>query len=172
MCTVTKTQKYPGFVFPPGTPLYPSHEYVERYHRDFAAHFELTPYIRFNHTVVKSSWVGNSTAGHWDISVCDHEDKILRRKFDHLVVASGRNQHPRIPTWPGQEEWLTHGPRHRPQRQILHSFWYRGSKPYSNRSVIVVGAGASGRDIVAQIISTTKKASLRRILQAGTYVLS
>ena len=62
---------YPGFPFPPGTPLFPSHEYVQRYHRDFALQYNLMPYLMLNHTVLSASWVGTSEEGRWDILVAD-----------------------------------------------------------------------------------------------------
>ncbi|KIN95358.1 hypothetical protein M404DRAFT_1007501 [Pisolithus tinctorius Marx 270] len=76
---------YPGFPFPPGTPLFPLHEYIEQYHRDYATNYGLWPYIKFNHTVLSSSWAGTPQTGHWEIIVEDGNGNRVQRSFDHLV---------------------------------------------------------------------------------------
>lgn len=152
---------YPGFPFPPNTPLYPSHEHIQKYHRDYATHYNLLPVIRFNHTVLTSNWVGNATVGHWNVTIRNHAEQLQQRTFDHLVVATGHNHYPNIPTWPGQQEWLENSPRNGPRREILHSIWYRNPEKYTNRSVIVMGSGASGRDAGAQIREYARKVSIQ-----------
>ena len=150
---------YPGFPFPPGTPLFSSHEYVEEYHRDFALHCNLMPYIMLNHTVLSASWVGSSEQGRWDLVVADHNGQETRRSFDHLVVANGHNHYPHSPTFPGQDEWLRHGGSGR-QREILHSIFYREPERYANQTVVVVGSGASGRDAASQVVLYARKVAI------------
>ncbi|KAI6149282.1 hypothetical protein BKA82DRAFT_4353296 [Pisolithus tinctorius] len=142
---------YPHFPFPPGTPLFPTHEYIERYHQDYATHYGLWPYIKLNHTVLSSSWVGTPHAGHWEMVVEDHNGDRIRRSFDHLVVAVGRYHEPHMVVFPGQEAWLenTKGGL---QREILHSMWYRNPIWYVNRTVVVVGGGPSGVGIASQVL--------------------
>lgn len=155
---------YPGFPFPPNTPLYPSHEHIQQYHRDYAIHHDLLPSIRFNHTVLASNWVGNSSVGYWNVTICDHSQRLLRQRFDHLVVATGHNHYPNIPTWRGQQEWLENSPLNQPSREIVHSMWYRNPERYTNRSVMVVGSGASGRDAGTQIGEYARKVSILVVL--------
>lgn len=155
--TPVPAMTYPKFPFPPNTPLYPTHEHIERYHQDYADHFNMTPYIKFNHTVVSTNWVGNSTVGHWNVTIRDHKEHSQQRAIDHLVVASGHNHYPHAPQWPGQEEWLNNSPIAGHEREILHSIWYRSPERYSNRSTIVVGSGASGRDAASQISEYARK---------------
>ncbi|KAI6010734.1 hypothetical protein F5J12DRAFT_564311 [Pisolithus orientalis] len=141
---------YPRFPFPPGTPLFTTHEYIERYHQDYATRYDHWPYIKLNHTVLSSSWVGTPRAGHWEVVVEDHSGDRIQRSFDHLVVAVGINLQPHIAVFPGQEAWLenTKGGL---QREILHSMWYRDPGGYVNQTVVVVGGGPSGVDISSQI---------------------
>ncbi|KAF9219775.1 dimethylaniline monooxygenase [Gyrodon lividus] len=155
--TPVPTMTYPGFPFRPGTPLYPRHEYVEQYHQDVALHFNLMPYIMFNHTMVSSSWSGTPTAGHWNLIIQDGNGREIRKSFDHLVVASGHNHYPHIPTFPGQEEWLRNSPVGGRQREILHSMWYREPARFADQTVVVVGAGASGLDAARQLGSIAEK---------------
>ncbi|KAG6374674.1 hypothetical protein JVT61DRAFT_4043 [Boletus reticuloceps] len=159
--TPVPSMTYPDFPFPPGTPMFSSHEYVLEYHRDFALQYNLLPYILFNHIVLSASWVGTSEEGRWDIVVDNGNGRKTRRSFDHLVVASGHNHYPHILTFPGQDAWLrrrngAHGRR----REILHSIFYRDPERYANQTVVVVGAGASGQDAASQVALYARKVAL------------
>ncbi|CAL1714220.1 unnamed protein product [Somion occarium] len=148
------TMTYPGYTFRPHTPLFPTHEYVEQYHVDFAVNNNLTSYIRLNHTVHSAGWKGNSTVGEWVVEVhhTNGEVKsITKRSFDHLIVANGHNHYPRIPKFQGTDEWLAHTPTGTRKREIEHSIFYRYPERYVNMTVLVVGGGASGRDAVLQV---------------------
>ncbi|KAH9950628.1 FAD/NAD(P)-binding domain-containing protein [Amylocystis lapponica] len=150
------TMTYPHFPYPPRTPLFPGWEYVQRYHADFAAHFNLTQYIRLNHTVASADWDGEESEGHWDVEVRAHDGSdaggwTIRRTFDHLIVANGHNHYPYVPAWNGTDEWLANSPQGAPQRELLHSVYYRDPEKYANLSVVIVGASASGRDAALQI---------------------
>lgn len=155
--TPVPAMTYPGFPFPPNTPVYPTHPYIKQYHEDYATHFDLYPHIRFNHSVVSSNWVGNSSLGQWNVTVQDHRKQLFTRSFDHIVVASGHNQYPHIPEWRGQDAWLANSPLHSSQRELLHSIWYREPERYTNRSVVVVGGGASGRDMAFQVLGYARE---------------
>ncbi|KIK20788.1 hypothetical protein PISMIDRAFT_681968 [Pisolithus microcarpus 441] len=157
--TPVPVMTYPGFPFPPGTPLFPLHEYIEQYHRDYVTRHDLWPYIRLNHTVLSSSWAGTSKAGHWEIVVEDHNGDRIQRSFDHLVVANGHNHEPHIVVFAGQETWLEKT-KHGLQREILHSIWYRDPSRYVNQTVVVVGSGASGVDIASQVSQYARKVYL------------
>jgi cation diffusion facilitator CzcD-associated flavoprotein CzcO len=115
------------------------------------------PYIMLNHTVLSSSWVGTQEEGSWEVTVEDHNGYKIRRLFDHLVVANGHNHEPYIPTYPGQDDWLSHSPASGRKREILHSIFYRDPERYANQTVVVVGSGASGRDAASQIVLHARK---------------
>ena len=156
------TMTYPGYTFPPGTPLFPSHEYVEQYHVDFVLQNNLTSLIHVNHTVHAAGWKGNSTTGKWELEVHRAHGQtrsLLRRSFDHLIVANGHNHYPRVPRFDGSDEWLTGSLLGGNKREILHSIFYRHPELYVNRTVLVVGGGASGRDAVLQVSPVALKAS-------------
>ncbi|RPD72555.1 FAD/NAD(P)-binding domain-containing protein [Lentinus tigrinus ALCF2SS1-7] len=156
------TMTYPGFTYPPLTPLFPSHEYVQQYHADYAEHYNLTAYLHFHHKVVAADWVGDSEQGEWDVVVEVQQpggpSHVSKRSFDHLIVANGHNHYPHIPQWDGTEGWLANTPRGTPKRQILHSIYYRDPAKYTNRIVVIVGAGASGRDAALQVCKTARLA--------------
>lgn len=153
------TMTYPGFTFPPNTPLFPTHEYVWQYHVDFAKNYNLTSYIHLNHTVLAAGWSGTRTHGKWvvDIALSELQDgQKLRKTFDHLVVANGHNHYPRVPHWPGENDWLAGTGKGAPERELLHSIFYREPERYINRTVVIVGGGASGRDAALQVGPLTK----------------
>ncbi|KAI1786840.1 FAD/NAD(P)-binding domain-containing protein [Ganoderma leucocontextum] len=152
------TMTYPNFTFPPNTPLFPSWDYVQRYHADVADHYNFSQYIHLNHRVAAANWVGDAEHGEWELEVhvedpseSDAPSRVFKRAFDHLVVANGHNHYPNIPKWDGTDEWLAHTPAGNPQREIIHSIYYRHPDRYTNRTVVIVGAGASGRDAALQV---------------------
>ncbi|KAI0306198.1 hypothetical protein B0F90DRAFT_1696998 [Multifurca ochricompacta] len=92
-----------------------------------------------NHTfeVLSADWRGNDVFGYWQVATLDHRNNCTNQaRFDHLVVARGHN----------------HYPVSGPGREVLHSVFYREPEVYSRRNVLVVGGGASGRDIVQQVV--------------------
>ena len=161
------TMTYPGFPFRPNTPLFPSHEYMWQYHVDIAERLNLTEYIHLNSQVYAAGWWGNGTHGKWEVEVHHAEaseasGKRTARKefFDHLIVAVGHNHYPRTPDFNGTEEWLANSSEGRPKRELIHSIFYREPEHYRDQTVLVVGAGASGRDAASQVRLTAAKVSL------------
>ena len=161
------TVTYPHFPFPPYTPLYPSHDHVQTYFRNFATCFGLYPYIRFNHSLESAYWVGNVSKGFWELSIStsgpQEEIEIpnepstcgapsrprVTRQFDHLVVANGHNHYPKLPTWAADDtanQWLRNGKG----RKIIHSIYFREPEEFTGKVILVVGAGGSGMDIATQ----------------------
>lgn len=148
------TMTYPGFTFPPGTPLFPLWDYLQQYHRDFAEHFNITSHIHLNRRIIAAGWHGNQSLGRWEVEVARTDrpsDVTEHRFFDHLIVANGHNHYPRVPHWDGENEWLANTPQGSPKREMLHSIFYRDPEYYVNRTVVIVGGGASGRDAALQV---------------------
>ncbi|KAI0306166.1 hypothetical protein B0F90DRAFT_1696708 [Multifurca ochricompacta] len=138
----------PHFPFPVGTPLFPNHTFVFRYHQSLIDHWNLSSYIHLRQEVLSADWRGNDVFGYWQVATLDHRHNCTTQaRFDHLVVASGHNHYPREPKLEGRQTWEVSGPG----REVLHSVFYREPEVYSQRNVLVVGGGASGRDIVQQV---------------------
>ena len=95
----------------------------------------------------------------WTLDLYDrshtHGESFIRQ-YDHLIVASGSNHYPYIPSWLGSQEWLDVAPT---KRSITHSIWYREPEKYEGHTVIVVGAAASGTDIATQVLPYAKEVS-------------
>ena len=165
---------YPGFPFPPHTPLFPAYHHIDAYHHNFASHFNLHPYIHFNHTLESAYWVGNASNGFWELSISTNGSQAeiippnetsahntrhlsrITRHFDHLVVANGHNHYPKLPQWAtddGASEWLRNGK----DRSIVHSIYFREPREYAGKVILVVGSGVSGRDVAIHSSGHAKK---------------
>ncbi|NBM19008.1 NAD(P)/FAD-dependent oxidoreductase [Streptomyces sp. GC420] len=60
-----------------------------------------------------------------------------------VVVATGFNHTPRLPDWPGREDF---------GGELLHAADYRNPAPYAGRDVLVVGLGNTGAEIAVDLI--------------------
>jgi hypothetical protein len=60
----------------------------------------------------------------------------------HLVVATGLNGEPHVPSWPGLDQF---------PGDVLHASRYRNGAPWRGRDVLVVGLGNSGGEIAIDL---------------------
>lgn len=59
-----------------------------------------------------------------------------------VVVATGFNRVPRVPSWPGRERF---------EGEVLHGWDYRNPDRYRGRRVLVVGTGNTGAEIATEL---------------------
>ncbi|WP_046508742.1 flavin-containing monooxygenase, partial [Streptomyces odonnellii] len=59
-----------------------------------------------------------------------------------VVVATGYNHTPRMPSWPGAESY---------DGELLHASAYRNAGPYAGKDVLVVGVGNTGAEIAVDL---------------------
>jgi cation diffusion facilitator CzcD-associated flavoprotein CzcO len=130
----------PFVPFAPEYPRYPSRTDVIRYLDAYARQFDLRP--RFGEEVTRA-WY---EVGCWRIET---REKVYCSR--HLVLATGSNRQPIIPTWPGQEEYAG---------SIAHSSAYRDGSPYRGQRVLVVGFGNSGGEIALDLSENGARPSL------------
>ncbi|KAF7557176.1 hypothetical protein G7Z17_g874 [Cylindrodendrum hubeiense] len=96
---------------------------------------------------------------HWNLRTVtllkgDGSPRVLERtwQFDALVIASGHYNLPRIPDTPGLSEWKArYGDR------ILHTKEYRHPEAFKDKTVLVIGGGASAMDVCRESTATAKK---------------
>ncbi len=117
----------PDMPFPVDYPRYPSRQQVVDYLDAYATHFGLFPI--FNQTVTSVS----QQNGRWQTQTND-----ATYTSDFVVIATGLNQVPTVPTFAGQEQF---------KGQILHSSRYTNGEAYRNQNVLIVGFGNSGAEI-------------------------
>lgn len=60
-----------------------------------------------------------------------------------VVVATGYNHTPRVPSWPGRASY---------GGELLHAGEYRNAQPYAGKDVLVVGAGNTGAEIAVDLV--------------------
>ncbi|KAI0834635.1 FAD/NAD(P)-binding domain-containing protein [Hypoxylon sp. FL0890] len=66
-------------------------------------------------------------------------------KFDAVVVASGHYHIPFVPDIPGLATWKQRFPD-----RVIHSKQYRTPIPFSNQTILIIGAGVSALDIARE----------------------
>jgi indole-3-pyruvate monooxygenase len=121
----------PYLPFPKDAPQYPSRQQVIDYLKAYASRWGLQP--RFGQEVVSI----RQRAGQWHTQT---QDALF--VSNHVVVATGYNRVPYVPTWPGQSGF---------QGELIHSSLYTNGEPYRGRRVLVVGFGNSGGEIAIDL---------------------
>jgi cation diffusion facilitator CzcD-associated flavoprotein CzcO len=129
--TDKKRSELPYFSYPDEFPKYPSRRQMINYLESYARHFDLQPH--FDQTVVSARF----DDGHW---VTETESRWY--ESENLVVATGYNNKPHIPTWPGMQRF---------EGEIIHSSSYRNGEPFQGKKVLVVGFGNSGGEIAIDL---------------------
>ncbi|OTA67288.1 FAD/NAD(P)-binding domain-containing protein [Hypoxylon sp. EC38] len=66
-------------------------------------------------------------------------------RFDAVVVASGHYHVPFVPDVPGLSTWKQRFPE-----RVTHSKQYRTPTPFSNQTILIIGAGVSALDIAKE----------------------
>jgi len=142
---------YSDFPVSPGREEHmPVDEYV-RYLSEYCAAFGVKEHIRFQSAVEA---VRKSPNGGWEVEWSSGATTGMER-FDAVAVCSGLHQYPHVPHFPGQESY---------PGKILHAAQYRRGDLAAGKKVLIVGAGESGADIVAEVADHASETvlSLRR----------
>lgn len=116
----------PGVSFPAGTPAFPHRTAVIRLFNDFAETHRLP--IAYGVTVEEIAFGGD----HWLVRTSDGP-----RATRHVVIATGRDRQPFIPSWKGMGDF---------SGAVIHSADFGRASDYAGKTVLVVGAGNSGFD--------------------------
>ena len=129
--TVKRYSSLPYFDFPKSYPRYVPKHLVIEYLEAYAERFDLKPRLGDE---VRSARPGG--AG-WLI---ESAASSIRAPF--VVIASGYNAEPTIPSFPGMEKF---------KGQVVHSFSYVNAEPFAGQSVLVVGMGNTGAEIALDL---------------------
>jgi putative flavoprotein involved in K+ transport len=130
--TVRWLSNLPGYPFPRRNGRWVPRDGVVSYLEDYARHHELD--VRLDTEVRRvdrdgAGWRVDTSAGSFNAP--------------YVVVASGFNHSPRLPDWPGRDEFAG---------ELLHSKSYRSAEPYRGRDVLVVGTGNTGAEIAVDLV--------------------
>ncbi|KAJ7853521.1 hypothetical protein B0H14DRAFT_3865784 [Mycena olivaceomarginata] len=163
-----------GLPFPPGTPWHIPQAFLVRYIRSAYSFFGINsndenPDISYSTRVelVEKRFDAHGNEQGWRLTLKEFirlgpfssKERWWTEDYDAVVVATGTFNAPNIPNIPGLAEWSRRFPG-----SVVHSREYRHPEKFSNRSVLMVGAGTSATGISADIHPFVKKnyLSLRR----------
>lgn len=113
-----------------------------KYLQDYASHFDIRP--RFNHAVSHAQYDARTKL--WHVHTADTE---FRARW--LVVASGENAEPVVPSFPGALNF---------RGQLMHSSSYRNGEEFQGKKVLVVGCGNTGMEIALDLANYGASPSL------------
>lgn len=129
--TDKRNSALPFVPFPKPYPRYPSRSQVVEYLESYAARFQLD--IRFGQQVVSAQYQNDK----WEVQTQDR-----RYQASNLVIATGYNCEPLLPSWPGLNLF---------KGVLLHSSQYKNGEPFRGQRVLVVGFGNSGGEIAIDL---------------------
>jgi indole-3-pyruvate monooxygenase len=138
--TAKTFSKLPFAPFPRDYPRYPSRMQVIDYLEAYTRQFQLEP--RLGQQVIQARFVN----GVWEVQTQDTRYVAL-----NLVIATGYNRQPYLPGWTGQASF---------SGNLLHSSQYRNGQAFKNQTVLVVGFGNSGGEIVVDLWENGAQPSL------------
>lgn len=146
---------FPDFPFDPQLSSFIPHEEVQRYLEQYCQKHRIGSHIRFNTVVEKVEPVvvtmGEETTTTWEVTSSDSSGCQKTETFDSVFVCTGHYSDPHIPDIPGIHNF---------KGQVLHSHLYRFPEPFSGRSVVVLGAKASGLDISMELAEAGAQVTL------------
>lgn len=118
------------------------------YFRMYAEKFHLNQYIRFRTRVTRVQPADDyEQTGAWMVFSIKDEGEIGER-YDAVMLATGHHAHPRWANFPGLENF---------KGQKLHSWQYKTSQGFEDKTVLVIGVGNSGGDMVVELGRISKQ---------------
>ncbi|HYN67464.1 MAG TPA: NAD(P)/FAD-dependent oxidoreductase [Ornithinibacter sp.] len=132
----------PGYPIPRSAGRWVARDDVVRYLEAYAAHHRLE--LRLGSGVDRvdradrADSTGAPASGRWVVRLADGS-RILA---DHVVVATGYNNTPVMPNWPGLGGF---------PGEVVLARDYRNGRPYAGRDVLVVGSGNTGMEIATDL---------------------
>lgn len=130
--TVKQLSHLPGLGFPDDYPRYVPRRQLADYYAVYARTFSIEPRFGEEAQEVRKSdgrWLTTTGTG-------------LAILSDNVVIATGLNQAPFQPPYPGAEAFTG---------RLVHSKAYRNAEPFADESVLVVGMGNTGAEIALDL---------------------
>lgn len=150
--TVRWLSHLPGYKMPRRYGRWVARDDVVEYLEDYAEIHNLD--VR---TGVEVETIERGGDGSWIVR-SDHGDLSAPR----VVIATGYNKHQHLPGWPGLETYTG---------DLTHSGNYRNPGPYVGKTVLVVGTGNSGAEIVVDLIEGGAKHVQMSVRRSPTILL-
>jgi putative flavoprotein involved in K+ transport len=132
--TVRWLSHLPGYRIPRRYGKWVARDDVVRYLESYSAYHRLDVCLNTEVTSIDRAddrWVVRSPQGDVDAR--------------YVVVATGHNHTPVMPSWPGADEF---------PGELLHASNYRNASAYAGKSVLVVGSGNTGAEIAVDAVES------------------
>lgn len=149
-----------GFRFKPwlGAPI-ASRDEILNYLGEVIEENDFGPHIRYRHKVCSAAW--DSNAGVWTLTVeRGAEQLVVTFTCKFLLMCQGYYRHEKgyTPDWPGLDEFAG---------EIVHPQTWPESLDYADKSVVVIGSGATAATIVPAIARACRH--LTMLQRSATY---
>ncbi|HEV7595336.1 MAG TPA: NAD(P)/FAD-dependent oxidoreductase [Gemmatimonadaceae bacterium] len=130
--TVRRFSGLPFYPMPRSYPRYVPKDQYARYLAEYAERMGLG--VRLGERVERirvdgAGWVVETAQQSWTTRA--------------VIVATGRHNVPRIPRWPGMEDF---------KGRVLHSQQYSSGREFTGKRVLVIGIGNTGAEIAADLV--------------------
>ncbi|MEM7215681.1 MAG: NAD(P)-binding domain-containing protein [Pseudomonadota bacterium] len=135
-----KMTEFSDFPMQDAVAEYPSHSDLKTYFNDFSDHYRLTDSFKFDTEVLSTEPLGESGEG-WRVTWKAKGQKRRSAVFAGVLIANGTLTEPNIPEFKGEFAG-----------EFLHSSGYRFPRQFTDRRVLIIGAGNSGCDIAVDAI--------------------
>ncbi|MET1414726.1 FAD-dependent oxidoreductase [Roseibium sp. HPY-6] len=137
--TFLEATRFSDLPYPKGTPLFPHNGAVRAYFENYAREYGLLDLVQFRTRLIKLA----RKDGTWAL-LLKRDGEQFERRFERVVVATGRFNKPVIPVIPGHETFSG-------DLGIIHSFNYKDPFAYQNRNVVVLGGAISSLEIASDL---------------------
>ncbi|XP_053607588.1 senecionine N-oxygenase isoform X2 [Plodia interpunctella] len=148
---------FPDFPVPESEKSYLPAKEMLAFLQLYADKHGVTSHIKYNQHVQLVIPKAGPAGELWDVSFKDLRTGVSQTKeYDYIFVCNGHYNTPFIPSIPGLKEY---------EGDVMHSHDYRVPEIFSNKRVLVIGAGPSGMDIALEITNVTDKVILSHHLK-------
>ncbi|XP_042493765.1 probable indole-3-pyruvate monooxygenase YUCCA10 [Macadamia integrifolia] len=144
--------------FPDSYPTYVPRNLFIQYLEEYMTRFNVNPV--YNRSIESATY--DKVAGKWIFKTRNTKtDEIEEYCSRFLVLATGETTDPFVPKIKGMETFTG---------QILHSTEYKTGKPFTNKSVLVVGCGNSGMELAYDLTLFNAKTSI--VIRHPIYIIT
>lgn len=144
--------------YPDNWPLFPPRDKIADWLEFYAVTQDLVVWTK---SQVEGQPAYHDGEGHWDITINRNGNRVTLHP-SHIVMATSNAGQPMLITLPHQEEF---------KGTVLHAANYQGGRDFTDKRVIVVGAGNTGIDI-CQDLCFHKAKSVTMIQRSSSCVVT
>jgi len=136
--------EFPDWPLPKDTPSFTPGPIIQKYLEDYAAHFAITPRIRFN-TGVTGITERNGLNSGWSVTWQESGGDAESGDFDLVVICIGLySNKPHIPDFPGRDDF---------SGEVIHNSELKSRDQIAGKRVCVVGYGKSATDAALESVA-------------------